>query len=77
MINAGSLLVLASLLSRSILGGADTTTTIAPDYIDPGLRGGQYDEPPPKSETGTMSFAAWQLKYGGSYLDYEDWLKGV
>jgi len=72
MLNAGSLLVLASLLSKSILAG----DTFAPGYVDPGLRGG-YDEPPPKSETGTMSFAAWQLKYGGSYLDYEDWLKGV
>jgi len=72
MINAGSLLVLASLLSRSILTGGDTSTTN-------GAKGGgaDYDEPPPKTETGTMSFSAWQLKYGGSYLDYEDWLKGV
>ena len=75
MINAGSLLVLASLLSRSVLPGGDT---IIP--IDPGLRGGggsQYAEPPPISETGSMSFADWQLKFGGSYLDYEEWLKGV
>ena len=34
-------------------------------------------EYPPKSETGYMSQAAWQAKYGGSYLDYQDWLRGV
>jgi len=34
-------------------------------------------EYPPKSETGHMGQAEWQAKYGGSQLDYEDWLKGV
>jgi len=34
-------------------------------------------EPPPKSEVGYMSQAEWQAKYGGSYLDYQDWLRGV
>jgi hypothetical protein len=71
MLNAGSLLVLASLLSKSILGGDTTTTTTTNGG------GADYDEPPPKSETGTLSYAEWELKYGGSYLDYEDWLKGV
>ena len=69
MINAGSLLVLASLLSRSVVAGGDTTTANG--------GGADYDEPPPKAETGTLSYAEWELKYGGSYLDYEDWLKGV
>jgi len=31
---------------------------------------------PPKSETGYMGQAEWQLKYGGSQTDYEDWVKG-
>jgi len=34
-------------------------------------------EYPSKLEVGYMSQAAWQAKYGGSYLDYQDWLKGV
>jgi len=34
-------------------------------------------EYPPMSEVGRMSQAAWQAKYGGSQLDYEDWLRGV
>jgi len=33
-------------------------------------------EYPPQTETGYMTQAAWQEKYGGSYLDYQDWLKG-
>jgi len=33
-------------------------------------------EYPPMSEVGHMSQAAWQAKYGGSQLDYEDWLRG-
>jgi len=32
---------------------------------------------PPKSEIGPMGQAEWQLKYGGSYRDYQDWLAGV
>jgi len=34
-------------------------------------------EYPSKFEVGFMTQAAWQLKYGGSQLDYRDWLKGV
>jgi len=34
-------------------------------------------EYPSKIEVGYMSQAAWQAKYGGSYLDYQDWLRGV
>jgi len=34
-------------------------------------------EYPPKSEVGHMSQAEWQTRYGGSYLDYQDWLRGV
>jgi len=33
-------------------------------------------EYPPIAETGYMSQAEWQAKYGGSQLDYEDWLRG-
>ena len=33
-------------------------------------------EYPPMSEVGRMSQAEWQAKYGGSQLDYEDWLRG-
>jgi len=33
-------------------------------------------EYPPKSEVGHMSQAEWQTKFGGSQLDYEDWLRG-
>lgn len=33
-------------------------------------------EYPPKSEVGHMGQAEWQAKYGGSQLDYEDWLRG-
>jgi len=32
---------------------------------------------PPIAEIGHMTQAAWQLKYGGSYTDYQDWLRGV
>ena len=66
--NAGSLLILASLLPPDFLSGLTepaTTTTKGPG------------EPPPKSETGQMTFAEWEFKYGGSYLDYEDWLIGA
>jgi len=31
---------------------------------------------PPKSEIGHMGQAEWQLKYGGSQTDYEDWVAG-
>ena len=34
-------------------------------------------EYPPQTETGYMTQAAWQERYGGSYLDYQDWLAGV
>jgi len=71
--NLGAVLVLGALAGK-LMDMAPTTTTTPTIAIDPGLRG---KEPPPRSETGTMSFAAWQLKYGGSNLDYEDWLKGV
>ena len=33
-------------------------------------------EYPPMSEVGHMGQAEWQAKYGGSQLDYEDWLRG-
>jgi len=70
MLNAGSLLVLASLLSKSILAGDTTTTTTTNG-------GGGYDEPPPQTETGHLTFNEWQLKYGaGSLNDYWDWLAG-
>jgi len=35
-----------------------------------------YREYPPLSEVGAMGQAEWQKKYGGSQLDYEDWLRG-
>jgi len=31
---------------------------------------------PPKSEIGHMGQAEWQLKYGGSQTDYDDWVAG-
>jgi len=34
-------------------------------------------EYPTQAETGYMTQAEWQTKYGGSYLDYQDWLAGV
>jgi len=33
-------------------------------------------EYPPLSEVGYMGQAEWQRIYGGSQLDYEDWLRG-
>jgi len=37
------------------------------------LLGREY---PTIAETGYMSQAEWQARYGGSQLDYEDWLRG-
>jgi len=34
-------------------------------------------EYPTQAETGYLTQAEWQAKYGGSYLDYQDWLAGV
>jgi len=31
---------------------------------------------PPQTETGYLTQAEWQARYGGSQLDYEDWLRG-
>jgi len=31
---------------------------------------------PPQTETGYLTQAEWQTRYGGSQLDYEDWLRG-
>ena len=64
--NLGAVLVLGALAGR-FMEMAPTTTTPTREA---------YKEPPPQNEIGHMTFAAWQLKYGGSYLDYEDWLKG-
>jgi len=36
------------------------------------LNGREY---PTMQETGYMTQAEWQATYGGSQLDYEDWLK--
>tara|TARA_Y100000310_G_scaffold74071_1_gene70218 strand:- start:214 stop:447 length:234 start_codon:yes stop_codon:yes gene_type:complete len=33
-------------------------------------------EYPPQTETGYLTQAEWQARYGGSQLDYEDWLRG-
>ena len=33
-------------------------------------------EYPPLSVVGHMGQAEWQTRYGGSQLDYEDWLRG-
>jgi len=35
-----------------------------------------FVEQPPISKIGYMSFAEWEKKFGGSYLDYIDWTKG-
>ena len=71
--NAGSLLILASLLPPDFLSGLMEPATTTNGNGFNGAKG----EPPPKEETGQMTFAEWEFKYGGSYLDYEDWLKGV
>ena len=34
-------------------------------------------EYPPITTTGFLTFAEWELRYGGSYLDYEDWRRGL
>ena len=33
-------------------------------------------EYPPITITGFLTFAEWETRYGGSYLDYEDWRRG-
>ena len=33
-------------------------------------------EYPTMQETGYLTQAEWQARYGGSQLDYEDWLRG-
>lgn len=35
-----------------------------------------FTEYPPITEVGYMGQAEWQTLYGGSQLDYEDWLRG-
>jgi len=35
-----------------------------------------FTEYPPLSVVGHMGQAEWQTLYGGSQLDYEDWLRG-
>lgn len=34
-------------------------------------------EYPPITTTGFLTFAEWETRYGGSYLDYEDWRRGL
>jgi len=35
-----------------------------------------FIEQPPISKIGYMSFAEWEKKFAGSYLDYIDWVAG-
>ena len=57
-----------------------TTPKETPFYQDLILRGKQEVTPPiaPLIPTPTfLSFNEWQKKFNGSYLDYEDYRKGV
>jgi len=65
--NLGGLLVAAALLAKSGLFGDMLPGAPPPTNDKYGL-----DEP------GTLSFNEWQKQFpGGSYLDYQDYLKGV
>jgi len=65
--NIGGLLVAAALLAKSGLFGDMLPGAPPPTKEVYGL-----DEP------GTLSFNEWQkFNPGGSYLDYQDYLKGV
>ena len=35
-----------------------------------------FVEQPPISKIGYLTFAEWEKKFGGSYLDYIDWVEG-
>jgi hypothetical protein len=68
-----SLVLLATagfIWSKMGVGAAVKDTGLIRDFT-------RFQEYPPKAEIGYMSQAAWQATYGGSQLDYEDWLKGV
>jgi len=60
-------------LILKLLGGTVGDTPISP----PPTKLKDYTEYPEKKEVGHMSFAEWEKTYGGSYLDYTDWVKGV
>ena len=67
-----SLILLAAagfIWSKMGVGEAVKDTGLLKDFS-------RFQEYPPRTETGYMSQADWQAKYGGSQLDYEDWLRG-
>jgi len=58
------------------LGFAWTKLGLGAAVKDIGLPTVFRREYPPQTETGYLTQAEWQLRYGGSQLDYEDWLRG-
>ena len=66
-------MIAALLLALELLGGVKQRDGMTPSDTQPK----SYVEQPPKSEVGHMSFAEWEKRFAGSYLDYTDWLKGV
>lgn len=67
-------LLLGFKLFQDILSGADTTKAKRPGTTNAQPK--DYQEYAPVEETGFMSFAQWEKIYAGSYLDYQDWVKG-
>ncbi len=61
------------LLALELLDGVTQRDGMTPSDTQPK----SYVEQPPKSEVGHMSFAEWEKRFAGSYLDYTDWVKGV
>ena len=55
------------------LGFAWTKLGVGTAVKDVGFFRREY---PPQTETGYLTQAEWQARYGGSQLDYEDWLRG-
>jgi len=62
--------IVVGLLLLAFSGGARPPPVVRPPpTIEP--------EYPPITMTGYLTFAEWETLYGGSYLDYEDWLRGL
>jgi len=67
-------MIIELFLIMDLLRGTVGDTPISPPSVKPQK---DYTEYPEKKEVGHMSFAEWEKTYGGSYLDYTDWVKGV
>ena len=68
-------LILGYKLFQDILSGR-TPTKVSPGTTTKPAKPKDYQEYAPVEETGFMSFAQWEKIYAGSYLDYQDWVKG-